>query len=126
VGHVSHLTLSPREGSFSSRWNPSPSPSAASASRTSSAAAASTGSIGRAGTGTSATVTTTEDGPAHDLREFGDMGAAARSYGGAGGRGGEGRPALPLETIPRLQDTNPYRLQHGLVVFDRSAMNSGE
>ena len=55
------------------------------------------------------------------------MGAAARSYGGGGGSKGDGRPApLPLEKVPRLQDRNPYRLKHGLVVFDRSAQNTGK
>ncbi len=62
-----------------------------------------------------------------ELSEFGDMGAAARSYGGGKGEGGGGRgPAVPLETVPRLQDRNPYRIRHGLVVYDRSAANSGE
>jgi hypothetical protein len=124
-----------REGSSSSRWNPSPVPSGPPSRPPS--AASNRSSAGRAGTTTSAggragitnepstgRAGTTDGG---ELSEFGDMGAAARSYGGGGGKGEGGRPpAVPLETVPRLHDRNPYRIRHGLVVYDRSAANSGE
>jgi hypothetical protein len=110
--------------------DPSRPPSAASnRSGTTSAggrAGTTTSAGGRAGTtnepSTSRAGTTDGGG---ELSEFGDMGAAARSYGGGKGEGGR-PPAVPLETVPRLQDRNPYRLRHGLVVYDRSAANSGE
>jgi hypothetical protein len=113
-----------REGSYSNRWNapasPGPSSSTAAASRAGP-------SDSRAGTATPSR-SGTADSAGHDLSEFGDMGAAARSYTGGGEKsgGGSGGRVVPPESIPRLQDRNPYRLKHGLVVFDRSAHFSGE
>ncbi|XP_023327112.1 DEAD-box ATP-dependent RNA helicase 30 isoform X2 [Eurytemora carolleeae] len=58
-----------------------------------------------------------------DLQDFGDMGAAARSYSGASKSKGESGFSR-VEDMPRHKDTNQYRLEHGLTVFDRSASQS--
>ena len=59
--------------------------------------------------------------------DFGDMGAAAKSYTSAEGKkkgwGGEEDNA-PRE--PRPEDHNKYRNHHGLTVMDRAAQNAGK
>merc|ERR1719402_1823264 len=55
------------------------------------------------------------------MDDFGDMGAAAKSYVSSATKG----PAIPTADIPGVtcpskEDLNPYRTQHGLLVWDAS------
>ena len=55
------------------------------------------------------------------MDDFGDMGAAAMSYVANTPKGPPvPTPSVPGVTCPSRPDSNPYRRQHGLVVWDAS------
>ena len=55
------------------------------------------------------------------MDDFGDMGAAAMSYVANTPKGPPvPTSAVPGVTCPSRPDTNPYRQQHGLMVWDAS------
>ena len=55
------------------------------------------------------------------MDDFGDMGAAAMSYVANTPKGPSiPTPNVPGVTCPSRADSNPYRKQHGLVVWDAS------
>ena len=55
------------------------------------------------------------------MDDFGDMGAAAKSYVASTPKGPPvPTPNIPGVTCPSREDFNPYRKKHGLMVWDAS------